>query len=267
MSTTNRAQSSSTFSRSTSTAARISTHPGTSPRPDPAGDRRRGRSRHPVVIVRTNCRRSPGVREGTPVRAAQRDRQGQHRGKSVTKHFASVFREPTWWTGCVKGIDRVTLVGYMTNNCVIGFRCHRRTARPHRRDPLVPPARSASATTPAPLPKQVHQTLMAVLNSNCPVATTTPGAGQWQGAEQQPGQLGAAGRGPTEPHRQKIGENHDPTLRAVGPGQRPHRRGADGQRAFDEVISLARLADRRGFRQFWMSSTTPCRLRPPRPRS
>lgn len=95
--------------------------------------------------------------------------------KRVSKQYASVFEG----TGLVdwlreKGINQVSLVGYMTNNCIIGTAV---TAEPLGITvEILSDATgaihisNAAGSVPA---KQVHETLMAVLNSNFARVATT----------------------------------------------------------------------------------------------
>lgn len=110
--------------------------------------------------------------------------------KRVTKQYASVFDG----TGLAdwlreKGIDRVTLVGYMTNNCILGTAV---TAEPlgitvevlSDATGAIHIANAAGSVSA----KQVHETLMAVLNSNLArVATTDAWADTVPTGEELPG--------------------------------------------------------------------------------
>lgn len=95
--------------------------------------------------------------------------------KRVTKQFASVF-DGTDVAGWLRdrGINRVTIVGYMTNNCIIGTAV---TAEPLGITvEVLSDATGAihiandAGSVPA---RQVHETLMAVLNSNLARVATT----------------------------------------------------------------------------------------------
>lgn len=95
--------------------------------------------------------------------------------KRVSKNVASVFEG----TGLVdwlreQDIDRVTLVGFMTNNCILGSAV---TAEPLGITVEVLSdatgaihISNAAGSIPA---KQVHETIMAVLNSNLARVVTT----------------------------------------------------------------------------------------------
>lgn len=95
--------------------------------------------------------------------------------KRVSKQYASVFDG----TGLVdwlreKSIDRVTLVGYMTNNCIIGTAV---TAEPlgitvEVLSDATGAIHIANAAGSIPA-KQVHETLMAILHSNFARVATT----------------------------------------------------------------------------------------------
>lgn len=110
--------------------------------------------------------------------------------KRVTKQYASVFEG----TGLVdwlreKGIDRVTLVGYMTNNCIVGTAV---TAEPLGITvEILSDATGAihiSNDAGSVSAQQVHETLMAVLNSNfARVATTDAWAGSVATGDELPG--------------------------------------------------------------------------------
>ncbi len=132
----------------------------------------------PVVVVRHE------YPEGAPVFAAGSEGAQLHpeverrRGadwKQVTKRFASVFAENDLaeWLG-QNDVDTVTLIGYMTNNCVLGSAA--------AAEPLgfaVEVLRDASGaihlsneagTVSA---QQLHETLMTLLHSNFAATTTT----------------------------------------------------------------------------------------------
>ncbi|MFI8591852.1 cysteine hydrolase family protein [Dietzia maris] len=132
----------------------------------------------PVVVVQHD------LPEGAPVFAngsagwslhADLESRLQPQWKRVTKSFASVFDG----TGLVdwlreQGVDRVTLVGYMTNNCILGTAV---TAEPLGiAVEVLSDATGAihisnsAGSVPA---QQVHETLMAVLNSNLAAVATT----------------------------------------------------------------------------------------------
>ena len=132
----------------------------------------------PVVVVRHE------FPEGAPVFAAGSAGQSLHPDvekrtsdtcKQVTKSNASVFSgtDVASWLADKK-IDCITLVGYMTNNCVIGTAAAAEDlgiAVEVLSDAtgainIVNDAGSASA-------QQVHETLMALLNSNFAAVATT----------------------------------------------------------------------------------------------
>lgn len=95
--------------------------------------------------------------------------------KRVTKQYASVFDGTglAEWLRAER-IDRVTLVGYMTNNCILGTAV---TAEPlgitvevlSDATGAIHIANAAGSVSA----KQVHETLMAVLNSNLARVATT----------------------------------------------------------------------------------------------
>jgi nicotinamidase-related amidase len=132
----------------------------------------------PVVVVRHE------LPEGAPVFAAGSAGQALHpdvekrttdTAKQVTKSNASVFSgtDVASWLGD-NGIDCITLVGYMTNNCVLGTAAAAEDlgiAVEVLSDAtgainIVNDAGSASA-------QQVHETVMALLNSNFAAVATT----------------------------------------------------------------------------------------------
>lgn len=88
--------------------------------------------------------------------------------KRISKQFSSIFADTgldAWLRG--QGIDTITLVGYMTNNCVIasaaaaeplGFAVEVLSDATGAID-----LANAAGTAPA---RQVHETLMALLHSN-----------------------------------------------------------------------------------------------------
>lgn len=137
----------------------------------------------PVVIVQHE---SP---EGAPVFAKGSGTGQLHpeiavhaetASKHVVKNYGSVFAATdleTWLRG--EGIDTITLTGYMTNNCVLasaaaaeplGFAVEVLSDATGAIN-ITNEAGSASA-------RQVHETLMALLNSNwAAVSTTTVWAG------------------------------------------------------------------------------------------
>ena len=141
----------------------------------------------PVVVVRH------GLPAGAPVFAAGSTGQALHpdvekrttdKTKQVSKSNASVFSGTdvaSWLAG--NGVDRITLVGYTTNNCVIGTAAAAEDlgiAVEVLSDAtgainIVNDAGSASA-------QQVHETLMALLNSNFAAVGTTEA---WTGAVEQ----------------------------------------------------------------------------------
>src|SRR5699024_1578920 len=95
--------------------------------------------------------------------------------KRITKNYASIF-DDTDALACLKenSVDTVTLVGFMTNNCVIGSAVGA--------EPLGITAEVLSDATGAisigneagsVAAQQVHETLMAVLNSNLAAVATT----------------------------------------------------------------------------------------------
>lgn len=109
---------------------------------------------------------------------AKRAESAAHR---FTKSFASVFAgtDLEEWLR-TRAIDTITLVGYMTNNCVIGsaaaaeplgFTVEVLSDATGAID-IVNPAGAASA-------QQVHETIMALLNSNWAAVATT---GDWADA-------------------------------------------------------------------------------------
>ncbi len=128
--------------------------------------------------------------EGFPVFAAGSEGQHLHpdvaaratdEWKAAVKSVASVFPETDladWLAD--NGVDTITLVGYMANNCVLGTAADaepRGIAVEVLSDatgaiPLSNSAGSASA-------QQVHETLMALLNSNFAAVATT---GDWAAA-------------------------------------------------------------------------------------
>lgn len=138
----------------------------------------------PIAIVE---HRAP---EGFPVFAAGSEGQRLHpdvaaratdEWKAAVKSVASVFPETDladWLAD--NGVDTITLVGYMANNCVLGTAADaepRGIAVEVLSDatgaiPLSNSAGSASA-------QQVHETLMALLNSNFAAVAT---AGDWAAA-------------------------------------------------------------------------------------
>ncbi|TSI14922.1 cysteine hydrolase family protein [Brevibacterium aurantiacum] len=101
----------------------------------------------------------------------------------ITKEFASIFAGTdleSWLRD--REIDTLTIVGYMTNNCIIGSVA--------ASEPLgftvevlsdatgAIDIENSAGSAPA---KQVHETIMAVLNSNWAAVTTTS---QWMEAVQ-----------------------------------------------------------------------------------
>ncbi|HJC59569.1 MAG TPA: isochorismatase family protein [Candidatus Dietzia intestinigallinarum] len=132
----------------------------------------------PVVIVQHELpEEAPVFAKGSAGFALHSEIEGKVNTarKSVTKHFASVFEgtDVVDWLR-EKGIDRVTLVGYMTNNCVIGTAV---TGEPLGLTVEIlsdaTGAISISNDAGSASGKQVHQTLMAVLNSNFARVATT----------------------------------------------------------------------------------------------
>lgn len=132
----------------------------------------------PVVVVQHD------LPEGAPVFAtgsagwslhAEVESRVKPEWKRVTKQYASVFDG----TGLAEwlraeGIDRVTLVGYMTNNCILGTAV---TAEPlgitvEVLSDATGAIHIANAAGSVPA-KQVHETLMALLNSNLARVATT----------------------------------------------------------------------------------------------
>ncbi|RZU31804.1 isochorismatase family protein [Blastococcus saxobsidens] len=141
----------------------------------------------PVVVVRHE------LPEGAPVFAAGSAGQALHPDvekrttdahKRVTKSRASVFAgtDVASWLAD-KQVDCITLVGYMTNNCVIGTAAAAEDlgiavevlSDATGAIDIVNDAGSASA-------RQVHETLMALLNSNFAAVATTAA---WTGAVEQ----------------------------------------------------------------------------------
>lgn len=102
---------------------------------------------------------------------------------SITKPFASIFAGTgleEWLRE--REIDTVTIVGYMTNNCVIGSTA---AAEPlgftvEVLSDATGAIDIANAAGSAPA-KQVHETIMALLNSNWAAVATTRA---WTGAVQ-----------------------------------------------------------------------------------
>ena len=141
----------------------------------------------PVVVVRHE------LPEGAPVFVAGSTGQALHPDvekrttdtcKQVTKSNASVFSGTdvaSWLTD--NEVDHITLVGYMTNNCVIGTAAAAEDlgiAVEVLSDAtgainIVNDAGSASA-------QQVHETLMALLHSNFAAVATTA---TWTSAVEQ----------------------------------------------------------------------------------
>ncbi|HIW68545.1 MAG TPA: isochorismatase family protein [Candidatus Dietzia merdigallinarum] len=132
----------------------------------------------PVVIVKHELpEEAPVFAKGSARWELHSEIEGKvsQERKLVDKVFASVFDG----TGLAdwlrdKGVDSVTLVGYMTNNCIIGSAVGA--------EPLgfaveilsdatgAISISNAAGSVPA---KQVHETLMAVLNSNLARVATT----------------------------------------------------------------------------------------------
>lgn len=132
----------------------------------------------PVVIVQHD------LPEGAPVFAsgstgwslhADLESRLQPQWKRVTKKYASVL-DGTGLADWLReqDIDRVTLVGYMTNNCIIGTAV---TAEPLGITvEVLSDATGAihiSNAAGSVSAQQVHETLMAVLNSNFAAVATT----------------------------------------------------------------------------------------------
>ena len=132
----------------------------------------------PVVVVQHE------LPEEAPVFAAgsdshrlhpEIDRRADQAAKRLSKSLSSVFADNDlheWLRS--ENVDTVTLVGYMTNNCVL--------ASAAAAEPLglsvevlsdatgaIPLSNHAGAATAA----QVHETLMTLLNSNWAAVTTT----------------------------------------------------------------------------------------------
>lgn len=141
----------------------------------------------PVVVVRHE------LPAGAPVFAAGSTGQALHpdvekrvtdTSKQVSKSRASVFSGTdvaAWLTA--HDVDRIALVGYMTNNCVIGTAAAAEDlgiavevlSDATGAIDLANDAGSASA-------RQVHETLMALLNSNFAAVGTTQA---WTSAVEQ----------------------------------------------------------------------------------
>jgi len=141
----------------------------------------------PVVVVRHE------LPAGAPVFAAGSTGQALHPDvekrttdatKQVAKSNASVFSgtDVASWLSAHE-VDRITLVGYMTNNCVIGTAAAAEDlgiavevlSDATGAVDIVNEAGSASA-------QQVHETLMALLNSNFAAVATTAA---WTSAVEQ----------------------------------------------------------------------------------
>lgn len=100
---------------------------------------------------------------------------GQHFWSHISKQLSSVFADTdleTWLQD--EGIDTITLTGYMTNNCVV--------ASAAAAEPLGFTVEVLSDATGAininneagsSSARQVHETLMALLNSNWAAVSTT----------------------------------------------------------------------------------------------
>lgn len=95
--------------------------------------------------------------------------------KRISKQYASVF-DGTDFAAWVKenNIDTITLTGYMTNNCVLGTA---EGAEPHgvQAEVLSDATGAIHVTNDAGevSAKQVHETIMTILNSNFAAVTTT----------------------------------------------------------------------------------------------
>ena len=134
----------------------------------------------PVVVVKHE------MPEGAPIFVSgtatfplhpELDKRSDKVSHELTKIYASIFADTDleqWLRE--RNIDTITLVGYMTNNCVIGsaaaaeplgFKVEVLSDATGAID-LVNAAGSAPA-------KQVHETIMALLNSNWAAVTTTEG--------------------------------------------------------------------------------------------
>ncbi|WP_031512387.1 isochorismatase family protein [Corynebacterium glutamicum] len=134
----------------------------------------------PVVVVKHE------MPEGAPIFVPgtatfplhpELDKRSDKVSHELTKIYASIFADTDleqWLRE--RNIDTITLVGYMTNNCVIGsaaaaeplgFKVEVLSDATGAID-LVNAAGSAPA-------KQVHETIMALLNSNWAAVTTTEG--------------------------------------------------------------------------------------------
>lgn len=147
----------------------------------------------PVVIVQHELpEAAPVFAKGSTGWSLHGDVEGRVKSdwKRVSKQYASVFEGTglgDWLRE--KGIDRVTLVGYMTNNCIVGTAV---TAEPLGITvEVLSDATGAihisndAGTVPA---QQVHETLMAVLNSNfARVATTDAWAASVATGDDLPG--------------------------------------------------------------------------------
>lgn len=141
----------------------------------------------PVVVVRHE------LPAGAPVFAAGSASQQLHPDvdkrvtdsvTQVTKSGASVFSSPdfaAWVTD--NQIERLTLVGYMTNNCVLGTAAAAKDlglSAEVLSDATGAIALSNEAGTVSA--QQVHETLMVLLNSNFAAVATTA---EWTAAVEQ----------------------------------------------------------------------------------
>lgn len=132
----------------------------------------------PIVMVRHEYPEgAPVFAAGSPGAELQADVQGRvtPTTKQITKKYASVFAD----TGLAEWlqdqqVDTVTLVGYMTNNCVIGSAA--------AAEPLGIAVEVLSDATGAihlsneagtASAQQVHETLMALLHSNFAAVAST----------------------------------------------------------------------------------------------
>jgi nicotinamidase-related amidase len=124
---------------------------------------------------------------GSPVFAPGSTRQEMHpalaerldpKHKRITKRYASVFDGTDFASWCQQhDIDTITLVGYMTNNCILATAA---SAGPYGVSvEVLSDATGAinlsneQGSKPA---QQVHETLMVLLHSNFAAVTTTA---QW----------------------------------------------------------------------------------------
>ena len=138
----------------------------------------------PLVIVQHE---SPA---GAPIFAAGSRQQELHAdlaarvrdsGKRITKRYASVFDGTDFRDWCrAEDVDTITLVGYMTNNCILA------TAAAAAANGVAAEVLSDATGAidiahdgGAVSARQVHETLMVLLHSNFAAVATTA---QWAGA-------------------------------------------------------------------------------------